>query len=405
MSRLLGKAMFRLRIVGISGNAGAGKDFLTRSLLVPMITSGHPYAIASFADHFKVEAIVKEGLDPKKVYGRKDKHHRVALQRKGTEEGRNVFGPNIWVDILDQRIQQYDERGIKFVFITDCRFPNEIEYVTQRGGEVIRIEAPDRHEEAMAIESQGDQSVKVHPSETALIGTKWPWVINNEHGNRTVATQAANIAFALREKWKHPVTVFCDLDDTIVTCSANYHKVKAEVKSIMLEEKLYTSEEYDRIFDEENNKRLGGVFDRWSFGEMFVEILCKANPSLRASSLAERVFQIGMSVYEMEFAPISKETIEYISHLDRTYNLVIVTLGDPVDQNRKLFNAGLFGLNVECVWQKNTTAYVNLMKKYYSDRYVMIGDSLKNDIGPAIAAGITETYHITHEKPITGIGL
>ena len=202
-----------MKIIGISGQAGVGKDFLTKNLLVPMIAGNRPYAILSFADHFKIEAIVKEGLDPAKVYGKKDKKTREILQRKGTEEGRDVFGPNIWVDLLDQRISQYQQRGIEYVFVTDCRFPNEVDYFEKKGAPVIRIDAPDRHLAAMEAENGADAKVLAHSSETALKDRKWKYLIDNRVGGRDVADQVMEIAREIRESWRVPVTVFVNWSD------------------------------------------------------------------------------------------------------------------------------------------------------------------------------------------------
>jgi HAD superfamily hydrolase (TIGR01549 family) len=395
----------KLRILGISGNAGTGKDFVTRHLLVPMIVNNFPYVIASFADHFKIDAIVKDHLDPNKVYGRKDKNTRTILQKKGTEEGRDIFGPNIWVNILDQRLQQYQERGIVYVFITDCRFPNEIKYIEDKGGEVIRIEAPDRHDDAMMIENKGDLTIKSHPSETSLNNQIWSLLIKNHKGDLTVANQASQIVLKLREKWKYPFTIFCDLDDTIVECNKNYILVRDQIKDIMVKEGVFTSEKFDHVYQQEDKKMRQDIFNRWSFGDMFVNMILKENPSLENSELCQRIHKIAMSVYDLSYPSISEENIIRIREWDQKANLVIVTLGDPVDQIKKLFNAGLHGFQIECVSQKNDNTYINLMKKYYSEKYVMIGDSLTNDIVPAQNAGIKKCYLISPEYPLSTINL
>jgi HAD superfamily hydrolase (TIGR01549 family) len=112
-----------------------------------------------------------------------------------------------------------------------------------------------------------------------------------------------------------------------------------------------------------------------------------------------------MSVYDLSYPSISEENIIRIREWDQKANLVIVTLGDPVDQIKKLFNAGLHGFQIECVSQKNDNTYINLMKKYYSEKYVMIGDSLTNDIVPAQNAGIKKCYLISPEYPLSTINL
>ncbi len=203
-----------MKFIGVSGNAGTGKDFITRNFLVPILTNGNSYVIVSFADHFKLESIVKDKLDRNKVYGRKDKETRVILQRKGTEEGREIFGKDLWVNILDERLTQYKERGISYVFVTDCRFPNEIDYIHSKGGVVIRIEASDRHQKAMTVENGNDAVIVNHISETAVSGyNKWDYVIDNSE-NGSLIEDVKDVCGCILQKWQSEtsITVFFDID-------------------------------------------------------------------------------------------------------------------------------------------------------------------------------------------------
>jgi len=97
---------------------------------------------------------------------------RKLLQLLGTEAGRQIIHPNIWVNALfaDYNPLGFDYKGsagknIKgsWVYpkwiITDVRFPNEVEGIKDRGGIVIRI---NRDNGTRAID------VNPHLSETAL---------------------------------------------------------------------------------------------------------------------------------------------------------------------------------------------------------------------------------------------
>jgi hypothetical protein len=62
---------------------------------------------------------------------------RRLLQRFGTDAGRNIIGQNVWVQATLENLP-----GGKYV-VTDCRFPNEAEYITERyDGIIIRVERP-----------------------------------------------------------------------------------------------------------------------------------------------------------------------------------------------------------------------------------------------------------------------
>lgn len=83
---------------------------------------------------------------------------RVMLQLLGTEAGRNIIHPNIWVNAL---FSTYTSES-NWV-ITDCRFPNEAEAIKQRGGKLIRL---NRIYDTPLTEEQ--IAISQHPSETGL---------------------------------------------------------------------------------------------------------------------------------------------------------------------------------------------------------------------------------------------
>jgi hypothetical protein len=65
----------------------------------------------------------------------KDITPRYILQYFGTDVCRNHLLNSIWVDSLERKILQYDN-----VVITDVRFNNEIDFITNLGGTLIQID-------------------------------------------------------------------------------------------------------------------------------------------------------------------------------------------------------------------------------------------------------------------------
>jgi hypothetical protein len=116
---------------------------------------------------------------------------RKILQLLGTEAGREIIHPNIWVNALmseykDKRwISKAEvdvEKGLPYNLendkpiypnwiITDMRFPNELEAVKSRGGITIRINR--------ISDEAGQYETKEHPSETALDNSEFDYVIDN----------------------------------------------------------------------------------------------------------------------------------------------------------------------------------------------------------------------------------
>lgn len=78
---------------------------------------------------------------------------RLLLQLLGTECGRNIIHPDIWVNTLMNRYTP-DNKWI----ISDVRFPNEVKAIKDKGGVVVRIHRP-------SILTNGQE---LHESETAL---------------------------------------------------------------------------------------------------------------------------------------------------------------------------------------------------------------------------------------------
>ena len=65
------------------------------------------------------------------------------MQILGTEFGRELVSPNIWVRALEKRIDD----GKNYV-IDDVRFPNEAAMIHSHGGKVVRIYRPSQEEAA-----------------------------------------------------------------------------------------------------------------------------------------------------------------------------------------------------------------------------------------------------------------
>lgn len=89
---------------------------------------------------------------------------RLILQLLGTEGGREVIHPNIWINATIGNLKPEDR-----AIVTDVRFPNEVEGIKKKGGIVIRVVRPSKI------------STSTHPSETSLNDYKdWDYIITND---------------------------------------------------------------------------------------------------------------------------------------------------------------------------------------------------------------------------------
>lgn len=95
---------------------------------------------------------------------------------------------------------------------------------------------------------------------------------------------------------------------------------------------------------------------------------------------------------------------ETIASLHETYRLMIITKGDLFDQESKIARSGIAGYfqHIEIVSDKTPATYAALLKRsgIRPDEFLMVGNSLKSDILPVIAAGgraVYIPYHLTWE--------
>lgn len=118
---------------------------------------------------------------------------RLLLQLLGTECGRKILHPNIWVNTLMSHYQiipiilsKMRRKGFSSIpseaidmypkwLITDLRFPNELKAINDRDGVTIRVIRPER------MNYFGSQNKpKEHESETALDDYEFDFTINND---------------------------------------------------------------------------------------------------------------------------------------------------------------------------------------------------------------------------------
>lgn len=187
-------------IVAVSGKLGSGKDYITENIVLPLLHHETRVSKMAFADHIKVSVASENNILMEAVLcGSKDPVIRKQLQIRGTEDGRDKYGPNIWVETLANWITLRQLRGdvLDVVLITDCRFPNEAKWIESQGGLLIRVVALDRHDEALDRESRGDinirNSIAMHSSETALDDYKFANVVDNSIGATDVANNVVKI--------------------------------------------------------------------------------------------------------------------------------------------------------------------------------------------------------------------
>jgi putative hydrolase of the HAD superfamily len=104
-----------------------------------------------------------------------------------------------------------------------------------------------------------------------------------------------------------------------------------------------------------------------------------------------------MHAHPIETMPHARETL---AALAGRYRIILITKGDLFDQERKLAQSGLgeFFDAVEIVSDKTDRTYERIFARHADgpSRAMMVGNSLKSDVVPAIAAG-SWGVHVPHD--------
>jgi putative hydrolase of the HAD superfamily len=103
-----------------------------------------------------------------------------------------------------------------------------------------------------------------------------------------------------------------------------------------------------------------------------------------------------MLEHPIELLPHARATV---TELAADYRVVLITKGDLLDQERKLAQSGLGDLfdGVEIVSNKTSAAYRSIFARNGTgaDQAMMVGNSLKSDVIPALEAGAWGV-HVPH---------
>ncbi|MEI5679989.1 MULTISPECIES: HAD family hydrolase [unclassified Mesorhizobium] len=194
---------------------------------------------------------------------------------------------------------------------------------------------------------------------------------------------------------KQPLTTIgFDADDTLWQNEQFFRTTEQHFASLLAEH----AEGHDihaRLLEaEKRNLALYG-FGIKGFTLSMIETAVEISEGRVPASVIREILAAGrdMLSHPVETLPNVRETLE---ELAGTYRLILITKGDLFDQERKLAQSGLGELfdAVEIVSDKTASTYERIFSRHGDgpDRAMMIGNSLKSDVVPAIEAGSWGVY-------------
>jgi hypothetical protein len=178
-------------IIGLCGFKSSGKDTIAEYLV-----QEYGFKKLSFAGAIKdmlsilfgwsrdkLEGLTKEDrewreeIDPvwSKLLDMPLLSPRYAMQYLATELFRNHFHPDIWLKVVENQLNKYEN-----IVISDCRFTNEINMIQKYGGKIIHVH---RNIPSWFYSYQQGEEVEyiknIHISEYQWIRTHKDYIIEN----------------------------------------------------------------------------------------------------------------------------------------------------------------------------------------------------------------------------------
>lgn len=193
------------------------------------------------------------------------------------------------------------------------------------------------------------------------------------------------------EKW----TLGFDADDTLWHNERFFHAVQEQFATL-LGDYLPPEEVHARLLDFEraNLKRYG--FGVKGFVLSMIETALDISGDRLPNKVIRELIDAGHAMldYPIELMPHARETVEALRGHGA---LVVITKGDLIDQERKLVASGLADLfdAVEIVSDKTPQIYDRIFARHGHTNRLMVGNSLKSDVLPAIAVGAVGVHVAT----------
>jgi hypothetical protein len=207
------------KLIGISGLIGSGKDSVG-----DILVNEYGYTRLSFAMVLKDMVAVLFDWDREMLEGKtpetraqrevldewwsaklgRDWSPRIALQVIGTDVMRNNFHEDIWLNTVENKIRKHER-----VVFTDCRFPNEIKFIEEKGDlwTVTRGPMPEWYRAAELYNSATDHgkdvlrnqgkdpnSLGIHESEWAWAGAQATHLIDNNSTLEALHSKVRSLA-------------------------------------------------------------------------------------------------------------------------------------------------------------------------------------------------------------------
>ena len=196
----------------------------------------------------------------------------------------------------------------------------------------------------------------------------------------------------------HLTTVGFDADDTLWHHEQYFQLTAARFAALLAEYAAPEKISATLLAAERRNLAFYGYGVK-GFTLSMIETAIEVTEGRAGATIVSAILAAGREMlrHPIETLPHVRETL---GRLAGDYRLLLITKGDLFDHERKLAESGLGELftAVEIVSEKDRDTYRRLFARHGhgAERAMMVGNSLKSDVLPAIAAG-SWGVHVPHE--------
>lgn len=199
------------------------------------------------------------------------------------------------------------------------------------------------------------------------------------------------------KRWNDVRVVAFDADDTLWDCQSWFDEVERKCCDL-LSPWATAREVSEGLFStERRNLPLTGYGTK-AFTLSLIENAVRVSGQRLTGDVVMQLLELGRELLTFPTAPLPEvsETLEQLSR-SRRYQLVVFTKGELLDQENKLQRSGLekYFSHMETVSNKTEKEYRQMCENLAvaPEQTLMVGNSFRSDIAPALAAG-AYTVHI-----------
>lgn len=203
-------------------------------------------------------------------------------------------------------------------------------------------------------------------------------------------------------------TIAFDADDTLWHNETHFHLTQTRFAALLADaaEPSHLAERLEAV--ERRNLRHYGYGVK-GFMLSMIETAIEVTEGRVSPAVIREILDAGREMLDhpVELLPHAREAVETLA---RSHRVLLITKGDLLHQERKLAASGLGDLfhGVEIVSEKTADTYRAIFARHGegAERALMVGNSLKSDVLPAIEAGafgVHVPFHLTwaleHAEP------